>query len=65
MIRIVTDSNVLLSAGMLSFALSVALDRFAGTYAFVDFVGGLLVGLSIGAFGTSVIMMARQAGSRE
>ena len=61
--KILGDSNVLMSVGFLCFVSSYALEKY-GSGAALDFVRGVLMGLSIGAFIVATVMMARQTGRK-
>ena len=61
--KIIVDANVLLSIGLLCFVSSYALEKYGGG-AGLDFVRGVLTGISIGSLIVATAMMARQASQK-
>ena len=61
--KVIGDANVLLSVGLLCFVSSYAMEKY-GSGAGLDFVRGVLMGISIGANIFAVVLMARQASQK-
>ena len=62
-IKVLSDANVLLSVGFLCFVSSYAVERYVSGAGW-DFVRGVLMGLSMGAFIVATVMIARQASQK-
>jgi hypothetical protein len=61
--RVLSDGSVWLAFGLACFALFFALEYWAGTSATIDFIRGVLIGMSLAAFAGATVMLAQKAAS--